>query len=463
MSEAKECSGIQFKHGSLKEILEELYKLQEWDFKQSVFNHLKDGLRTYCGETYLDAFYGSRGGSSYGGYIQAFTFDARNICLAIVKSVQWDGRSDNTHKDHPQCIQNYAEALKDCLPKTYAAFYYLYFMGSKTDFSGMHGGQWKDYACDGLTYDYGSGRGRVSKVDLYLWLTDVNGSGTGLVKRGFTHSDKHSFTNKKGSEVATAIANIIKHDSPEALQKVLCGFMFVCSWDDALTGHAICFLHTFCSKVNGNSEETLKEKWNGMESKKSYEDLKHICTDLSPNLQPFVDGSSTYLQAVCQESADLFEEIWDDSKFVVYCEWLKETLTDIIASLNEISLKPSPWSAETLERSHTAGPFKYGFVFTGSWDGSWDNHREVVQSQINELTASLNSLLKCLNGDSSAISDASIQEPTGNSGVTAAGAATGVLSLGGAGAGAAYGFNLFGLKDIMSGVFGAIRGLVVGF
>ncbi|KAK1940754.1 hypothetical protein X943_002971 [Babesia divergens] len=73
----QECTDFQFKHETLKEILEELGKLQNADkTKKNVFQQLRDGLNTYCGTAYLDAFYkdyGSGYSYSYGGSIQALT------------------------------------------------------------------------------------------------------------------------------------------------------------------------------------------------------------------------------------------------------------------------------------------------------------------------------------------------------------------------------------------------------
>ncbi|KAK1935934.1 hypothetical protein X943_000485, partial [Babesia divergens] len=395
------------------------------------------------------------------------------------KDTPGGGHITDPHKGHEKCIQNYAEALKDCLPKTYAALYYLYFMGSQSLKETIKGGQWKDYACDGLTYDYGRGHGRGSKVDLHLWLTDVKGSGTGLVKRGFTHSDKHSFTNKKGSDVATAIANIITHDSVKALQKVLCGLMFVCTWDHSLLGHVCLFLYHFCEKVMEDQVGgDLQRKWEGEKYKVNFDSLNTVCTELQKRLLPFTGSVSheSYIIAVYNGSnTNLFEEIWDENKFVKYCKWLEKHLPRIIESLASMSKDSENWKSSSLTNASSPGPFKYGFVFKDKgWEGGriHSNLQPLIKSLTGGDSGSLNSLLQCLKGPEAPSSQAQVSHASdqpasdgtsGNSGVTAAGASVGVISLGGAGAGVAYGFNLFGLKDIMSGVFGAIRGLVVGF
>ncbi|KAK1937358.1 hypothetical protein X943_001249 [Babesia divergens] len=280
-------------------------------------------------------------------------------------------------------------------------------MGSE-DMNTLQGGDWHDYACNGNDYGHRSG----SKVDLHLWLTDVKGSGTGLVKRGFTHSDKHSFTNKKGSDVATAIANIISHESPAALQNVLCGFMF-------------------------GSEDLLKEPYKDHSGA-----FKDVCKGLQSSLQPFIFGSS-YLFAVCKSNTTLFDGIWDDKNFDKYCDWLRKNLKNIIEALKAMSSDCKQWTKKNLQSASSAGPSRFGFVFKDdSWEGKINSE---LPSKISPLTdsaahsGSLEKLEKAL-------------EPSSSSAATAAGAAGGIFGLGGAGAGVAYGLNLFGFKNLVTGL-----------
>ncbi|KAK1935542.1 putative RIBOSOME BINDING PROTEIN-1, partial [Babesia divergens] len=419
--------------GTLKEILEELGKLDyATDTRHKVFEQLKNGLKAYCGNKYLNAFYGDYGSgygvSSSSGSIKLLTKAGHDICETILQKPSWSRSSDRDHRGHKDCGEKYFNALKECLPKTFAALYFLLFMGDKSLDKTLQGGQWKDYACDGLTYDYGRG----SKVDFKNWLNDVNGQNTGLVKRGFHYSE--SLTNKKGSDVAEEIKKIIKHDSAAALQKVLCGFMFVCDWDDALTGHACLFLHKFCDEVGKDSGDKFKEEFEEKYSGKKYEELKELCRTLKSQLDSLVNGTSG-LYAVCQKNTDLFKDLWDNGKFSDYCTWLKGNLHHIIEALEKMPMESSQWSSNHLMSATSAGPFKYGFVFTRKWDGESESLRDKVKGYISALIngdkGSLEDLKKCLNGDSSANSEAITTESTqSSSGAAAAGGATAVLGIG---------------------------------
>ncbi|KAK1937969.1 secreted antigen 1 [Babesia divergens] len=446
--------------GTLKEILEELDKLDgATSTRPKVYNHLKNSLQNFCGNKYLEAFYGSHG-SGFAGSIQLLTKAGQKVCEEILQKASWTfekyGTFDNDHGKHSNCAEKISEALKKCLPKAYAALYFLLFMGSQK-LNGMQGGHWSNNNVNGS---------RSSGTDLHLWLTDVKGSGTGLVKRGFTHSDKHSFTNKKGSDVATAIKTIITHDSPAALQKVLCGLMFVCKWDDALTGHACLFLVKFCEKVNEDSGNAFREIFQRKYTDQGYDTFKRYCQQLKPNLDSLANGTTSKLSAVCQKNTGLFDNLWDPQHFDSYVSWLKDNLDHIIEALEKMSEESSAWNPSSLKEAYTAGPFKYGFVFT---DGSWKdgNINEKLKSLIKSLTdqgsGSLIKLKECLKGPETHGSQ--IQEShftshsqtqtdgtSGNSGAAAAGASVGVLGIGGAGAGAAYGLNLFGFKNLVTGL-----------
>ncbi|KAK1935275.1 hypothetical protein X943_003841 [Babesia divergens] len=209
-----------------------------------------------------------------------------------------------------------------------------------------------------------------------------------------------------------------------SLQNLLADLLFVCPWDNALLGHAICFLYTFCSKVS--AEEGLKEKL-----KKYSGDLKTVCHDLQNHLQPFIFGSS-YLFAVCQKNTKLFDGIWDDNKFDKYCEWLRKHLKNIIEALKAISWDCKQWTKGKLKEASSAGPSRFGFVFKDDfWDAS--TSKSQLPSKISPLTASaensgsLKKLKECLEPSSSA------------------GAAGGLF-----GAGAAYATNAFGFQNLIT-------------
>ncbi|KAK1935305.1 secreted antigen 3, partial [Babesia divergens] len=221
------------------------------------------------------------------------------------------------------------------------------------------------------------------------WLTkEENLSRTltpGLIKRGFSDSELKD-SNGQGSTVAPLIAKIIKHDSAKALQNALSYLLFSCPWDDALLGHAICFLYTFCSKVIGGPERFLKDPYKDHSGA-----FKEVCRGLKTSLQPFINGSSG-LYAVCHGGATLFDNIWDDGKFDKYCDWLKENLKNIIDALETMSEEHTTWTTYSFEHAYTAGPFRFGFTFK---DNKWQNdmsHRK-LQGPISKLTASLKKLL----------------------------------------------------------------------
>ncbi|KAK1935248.1 hypothetical protein X943_001831, partial [Babesia divergens] len=394
--------------GTLKDILEELGKLHNatTSTRHKVFQQLRDGLNTYCGTAYLDAFYGSRdygfGSSMFGGSILLLTKAGQNVSEEILKSPpSWHGHLDNTHKDQT-CGEKYFNALKECLPKAYAALYYLYFMGSQSLEKTIKGGKWHDHKCDG-----------TDSAMLNKWLTDDSHAAKmkGLIKRGFSKEDLHD--SNTGQKVAEQLKNAVslRPDKTEgSLQNVLCGFMFVCKWDDALTGHAICFLYKFCDEVmSDQSRNVLRGKLEGEDSKVKFENLNAVCTAVQGHLYPFTHSSDSGLSAVCHGNTNLFDSLWDNEKFDKYCDWLKGNLHYIIGSLEKMSLESSAWDLSTIQSGFSAGPFKYGFVFK---DSGWDSRKDTLQSQITELTASLRSLLQCLNGESSPTFEASTEALT---------------------------------------------------
>ncbi|KAK1939115.1 secreted antigen 1 [Babesia divergens] len=418
--------------GTLKDILELLAKLYNASsLKDSVGQKLSEDVRKYCKDA--QKFYGS-----HSGFLSTVFTNGSGIRSTILENsmTQYDKYKDldRDHGSHKDCVKKISEALKECLPRGYVALYYLYFMCS-TECSRMHGGQWSGQKVNGSG---GSGQ------DLYKWFTQKHITPE-LITRGFSQGKLKE--SNDGQIVAPVIKTIIKHDSPGDFQNVLVFLLFSCPWDHSLLGHAICFLDKFCSKVS--AEEGLQEKLKGYSG-----DLKTVCSTLKSHLQPFISGDS-HLFAVCHNNSGLFDGIWDDEHFDKYCDWLRKNLNGIIQSLNTMSLESPGWDLSTIQSASSAGPFLYGFVYKASWKDS--GYISKLQTDISKLTGedsgSLGKLKSFLENPSSGSSP----------GATAAGAAGGILSLGGAGFGAAYGFNLFGLKDIMSGVFGAIRGLVVGF
>ncbi|KAK1939087.1 secreted antigen 1 [Babesia divergens] len=450
MSEAKVPCDFEFKHDTLKSILEELGKLHNTttSTRHKVFQQLRDGLNTYCGTAYLDAFYGSRdygfGSSMFGGSILLLTQASQKVGDIIFQKSPTGGRVQDphvSHKGHEDCGEKYFNALKACLPKAYAALLFLLFNVSN-DCRKFGGGHWNSMQVN------------ESGNSLYHWL--IGGSGSdGFIARGFSKDELND--SNTGQKVALQLKNAVSltpSKTEGSLQNVLCGFLFVCSWDDALTGHACLFLHKFCEKVSQDSGDLFRVAFEEKYSGKKYEELKGECSTLKSQLDSLVNGDSK-LSAVCQKNTDLFKDLWDNEKFLTYCEWLKDNLHHIIGALQAMPMESSQWSISKVPHGDTAGPFKYGFVFKASWDASSSKSKlqEHISKLIGQDSGSLGKFKNFLENPSSGSS----------AGATAGGVTTGVLGAGGLGFGAAYGFNLFGLKDIMSGVFGAIRGLVVGF
>ncbi|KAK1936823.1 secreted antigen 1, partial [Babesia divergens] len=432
---------------NLKEILEELGKLDyATETRHKVFEQLKNGLKAYCAETYLQAFYGGRDyGRGYSGSILLLTKAGEKVSEAILLKASWTSGTyknlDNDHASHSNCAEKISEALKKCLPKAYAALYFLLFMGDKS-LGGIQGGQWKDQNVNG------SDR---SGTDLFNWLTkeekSVGGGSSkpltpGLIKRGFLDSELKN-SNGQGSTVATAIQTIITHNTPGYLQKALCGFMFVFPWDDALTGHTCLFLSKFCEKVNEDPKNAFNEIFQRKYADNNYDTFKELCQQLKPNLDPFIDGTTSGLQAVCQQNQNLFKDIWKEDAFEKYCEWLSTNLGQIIESLASMSKDSDKWSSSSLTNASSAGPFKYGFVFK---DKGWESKinsklKSLIEVLTGQESGSLIKLKECLRGPETQAARTQVSHDAGhsqaqssnNSGVTAAGASVGVLSLGGAG------------------------------
>ncbi|KAK1939071.1 secreted antigen 1 [Babesia divergens] len=427
---AQECTSFP-QPKNLKDILELLEKLYNAETtKKNVFQQLKSYLQGYCSASYLEAFYGSRGGSSYGysysgsGSILLLTQAGQNVSEEILQNPSWSRSFSDPHTGQT-CIKKYFNALKECLPKAFAALLFLFF-NCDSDCRNFGGGHWNSMQV------------KDSGTPLYHWL--IAGSDSdGFIARGFSGGDLD--TSNDGQNVANPLKKAVslRPSSTEgSLQNVLCGFMFVCKWDPALTGHAICFLSTFCSNVSQGSEDLFQDPY-----KEHSGAFKDVCKGLKNSLKPFINGSSG-LSAVGHGNTKLFDNLWDNGKFLTYCDWLKRNIYRIIASLVSMSLEPPGWSLSTIQSASSAGPFKYGFVFNGSWQAS--SSKSKLQGCFSKLTGedsgSLQNFIKFLEHPSTPSSSAA----------TAAGAAGGIFGLGGAGAGAAYGLNLFGFKNLVTGL-----------
>ncbi|KAK1935541.1 secreted antigen 1, partial [Babesia divergens] len=356
--------------GSLKEILELLEKLNGSGTARSVSGAVSEKLDTeakkYFKDSHLAAFLG-------------LVFPGASLIRSTILDSsrgydKYSGLNDTAHTGHSGCAEKISKALKRFLPQGYVALYYLYFMCSN-DCSGIGGGTWNSYNV------------KDSGQKLSKWFTQKRLTPE-LIRRGFSQGDlDHS---NDGQTVAPVIKQIITHDSAGPLQKVLVFLLFSCPWDDALTGHALCFLYTFCSKVS--AEGSLEEKLKGYSGK-----LKTVCQDLQNPLQHFIFGSS-HLFAVCQKNTNLFNELWDDEKFEAYVDWLKDHLKDIIESLEAMSSEASNWSISKVQGADNPGPFRFGFVFKNGWQDS--TFKTALPSKTSPLTnsnpGSLNELKECL-------------------------------------------------------------------
>ncbi|KAK1936209.1 secreted antigen 3 [Babesia divergens] len=435
MSEEHTC--IEFQQPTtLKDILDFLGRM---DFlvsdKKHVFIKLLEELKAYCKNT--DKFCHDSGGLIGGSILLVCKYDQK-IREALLKDVS--GFSGKTGQYAKLTIPEvYANAFKNHLPSLYSALYYLYFNVAK-GCNKIGGGEWNDKKVQNTADSLGQ------------WLTKEHTSKPftpGLVKRGFNERELHNTNN--GQNVATEIQNVLSHDSAKNLQNVLCCLLFACDWHEALLGHGVLFVWDFCNHADGLQDQFRKQYPQG-----NFGAFQSLCTSLKADLDPLVKGK--YLSAVCKNNINLYDDIFSNEYFDKYISWMENKLDSINSSLKKMSGECSQWNSQNLKNATSAGPFQYGFVFTDGWgNNNFSQVTQIIDKLTDSSSGSLGKLKEFLK--SPTISATTESSP----GAAAAGAAGGILSLGGAGFGAAYGFNLFGLKDIMSGVFGAIRGLVVGF
>ncbi|KAK1932183.1 secreted antigen 3 [Babesia divergens] len=422
---------------TLKDILELLHKIgTARGISGPVLGTLEEEAKKYFKDGSEDS-----GLTSSLGTVFTNAQSIRESILETGRTIGTYNNFESAHRSHEDCPVKISNALKKCLPKAYAALLFMLFN------------------CDGgmTKYSLGAWSGQkvndsgVSNNDLCNWLTKEEktlSGGTkpftpGLVKRGF--SDGELDESNTADNVAENIKQSLGHDSAGSLQNVLCGFMFSCPWDDALTGHACLFLHKFCSEVSTEGER-LKGKFKGYS-----EELKDVCLGLQSSLQPFVSGSSqSHILAVSQKVDNVYSGVFKNDSLDAYCDWLKRNLQNIIQSLNLMSEDCKNWgSPHSFEWGYTAGPFLYGFV---PKDKSWMNHiKENLPPKIKSLTASLEKLEKALQTSSSVSSSSS-----SSAGATAGGVFTGILGTGGLGAGAAYGLNLFGFKNLVTSLISSL-------
>ncbi|KAK1939099.1 secreted antigen 1 [Babesia divergens] len=385
--------------GTLKDILVELYKLHGMaKTRPKVFEQLRTYLETYCSVSYLNDFYsdqsgmyGSSSGVSYsgGGTILLLTQASQKVGDIIFQKSPTDGRSVDTHVSHKDqnCHVKIAEALKKCLPKTFAALFFLFFNVSN-DCKGFGGGSWNTLKVN------------ESGQNLKNWL--IGGSGSDL-PGGFSGGDLNtSNTGKNVAEKLKEAVSLNPDTNNGSLQNVLCGFMFVCKWDDALLGHALLFLSKFCEKVGSDYlqeggetfnkyKEKFERKFNG-----SFDEMQKRCNEVNNGLRPFTLGlgnTETHLSAVCSNNSGLFNDLWDDKYFEDYVKWLKENLHHIIGSLQSMSSDCTQWDSSNLQGAKTAGPFRFGFVFKDSSWTSSSTFKSHLPPEIKTLTASLKKLL----------------------------------------------------------------------
>ncbi|KAK1939523.1 hypothetical protein X943_000752 [Babesia divergens] len=248
-------------------------------------------------------------------------------------------------------------------------------------------------------------------------------SASGLIMRDFPQGMLNTFM---GLQVAGVIKEILSYNTPGSLQKALSYLLLVCPWDPSLLGHALCFLSMFCVTVQSHHENF-----------KGYsEELKNVCQEVGGSVTSLVQGSGQeHIQAVSQGNSNVYTGVFKDDSLDDYCDWLRRNLKNIIQPLNLMSEKCTNWNPISFSMGVTAGPFLYGFV---PKDKSWTNHiKENLPPVIKNLIEPLEKLEKALQ--------------TSSVGATAGGVVTGLLGTGGLGAGAAYGLNLFGFKNLVTG------------
>ncbi|KAK1932186.1 secreted antigen 3, partial [Babesia divergens] len=386
---------------NLKEILELLDKLNDArTTRHKVFEQLKNSLQNFCDNKYLDAFYRDRGSDyGFGGSIQLLTKAGENVSEAILQRPPWDEHLDREHAGHSgqDCALKIANAFKACLPKAFSALLFLFF-NCDSGMTKFGGGSWNTLKVNG------------SGENLGRWLIGED-SESDFIARGFSGGELH--TSNKGQKVAEELENAVSLTNSASLQKVLCGFMFVCKWHKALLGHTCLFLSTFCSRVSGDSERFLQRKY----ADNNYDTFKRYCQQLKPNLDSLANGTTSGLQAVCQQNQNLFKDIWKEDAFEKYCEWLSTNLGQIIESLQEMLKDSENWKSSSLTNASSAGPFKYGFVFKDKgWDGKINSKlKSLIEVLTGQGSGSLHELKKCLKGPETPTSQAQVSHASDHS------------------------------------------------
>ncbi|KAK1938541.1 secreted antigen 1 [Babesia divergens] len=326
---------------SVKSMMEFIDKLwSQTDVRKQVWQKLQEKVAVYSNDTYAKNFYKGTDSVDFSGFISEFFEHLHGIRGGILTNSASYGASQNT-----AISVDSVDSLVNMFPPLYSALYYLHFNGSKTDCSTIKGGKWETMQCNqtGSNQYFGE------------WLTDKidNQSPRQLIQRGFT-------SDELGSTTAQAVANLVKpavnHNTGGSLQNALYGLLFLGSWHDAKTGHALSFLHEFCVEVLADTPISSKF------TPAILTETKNLCGKIKQNIDPLVDQTSSIL-AIALKSTQKYQYIWNGEAFSHYVSWLVDNLEPFKTSLAAMYNDSSKWTDETLKNGTSAGPYKYGFTF----------------------------------------------------------------------------------------------------
>ncbi|KAK1940209.1 secreted antigen 1 [Babesia divergens] len=250
-------------------------------------------------------------------------------------------------------------------------------------------------------------------------------------------------TQKTKKDSSDDVYDITENPSSESSAPVAkSDFVFESStWDDSQLASAVLFVKEFCKAVKG-------DKFNGYAAGKNYTSSKCRVSKVLNILELITRFySPTYGPGSVAERKEIpgnmYEGQLESEKFDVYNKWLVENIPVIKASFKNMIEESLKMTKEQLKTDTSVGPLKYGFVFKDVWGDSSSKSKlqGCISKLIDDNSGSLGKLKSFLFNPSTPSS----------AGATAGGVFTGLFGLGGAGAGAAYGLNLFGFKNLVTG------------
>ncbi|KAK1937523.1 secreted antigen 1 [Babesia divergens] len=333
---------------SLKDIFDFIDKLSHTpDVRKKVFENLNRKVATFC--NYGDKFWRDLYGNNSEGYIS----DVFNSVSAIrglidTRTGEYGHYSDITLSLYD--ASRYEEIIAKKLPHLYSALYFVYFNGSKKDCGSINGGQWENLRCNEIGNNQYFGKWLSDQVDTKFPRQSI--------ERGFSNVGNLGSTT--GQDVADQIKSAVNHIAGGSLQNALYGMLFLGSWHDAKTGHALRFIHEFAINV-------LNDKFQTHPATKytagGFDTLKVVCRALKEKLDVFVGTTANHFYAVSSRPTQHYPDLIKIEAFDAYVDWMEKHIVSIIGSLNSMARDALNWKINNIVETRTSGPFKYGLVF----------------------------------------------------------------------------------------------------